>query len=60
MTPRGSLPAARSFGRLPRDRYYNQYVPASCGMRRPGFEKEKPYRLPPGASFLAKERAQLG
>ena len=36
---------------LPRDRYYNFYVPASRGMRRPGFMMEKPYRMKPGPKF---------
>lgn len=39
-----------------RDRYYAQFhlhVPASRGMRRPGFQMEKPYRLPPGPKLCS-------
>ena len=45
--------------RLPRDRYYHHYVPPSKGMRRPGFEAEKPYRMPSQPSFLTKENLRL-
>jgi len=34
-------------------------VPASNGMRRPGFAAEKPYRLPAQPSFLTKENLRL-
>ena len=58
-TTRGALAGRPSFGRLPRDRYYHHYVPASNGMRRPGFAAEKPYRLPAQPSFLTKENLRL-
>ena len=54
-----ALAGRPSFGRLPRDRYYHHYVPASNGMRRPGFAAEKPYRLPAQPSFLTKENLRL-
>ena len=58
-TTRGALAGRPSFGRLPRDRYYHHFVPASNGMRRPGFAAEKPYRLPAQPSFLTKENLRL-
>ena len=53
------LPCARGFGRIERDRYYPQYVPPSRGMRRPGFEVEKPYRMSPGKKFNREDRVRL-
>ena len=46
-----------------RDRYYAQFhlsVPASRGMRRPGFQMEKPYRMPPGPKLCTQFPPPLG